>query len=432
MQASAQATAVAAKNVTAGLVMRLVIAAILATLMLLTWWPSVVHSQSAVSRQSTDGSYTVTTRAGEQLQDIAKRFYGDTAKWRELAAANGLSTDNGKLSVKVGTQLRIPGKSAAEVAAIVRASTPALAAASGVNEASSARASADSRPLERSGVRIGIVSPDDMRAARGKDEPTIFLGHTEDSGKEALRAIEAAIRTHSPPRPREAEYAAAPYAAGKSALERSGRVVARATADGEPEGSFARSITIADEAIVRLPAGSSAAVAQRYITVVPGAALPGGSRVLVPTGVLEITRSEPGKPVVARVVRQSGVIEEGQAILPLEGSAAAVGVTAVASDADEPLRARVRYVQGDQLLSTLQTFLVIDATENQGVQQGDEFWLVEAAPDGSGAEQRIAVVRIVRTTSHGSTGIVIHQDRPGIDVGVAVRRAARASSGPAN
>lgn len=432
MQASAQATAVAAKNVTAGLVMRLVIAAILATLMLLTWWPSVVHSQSAVSRQSTDGSYTVTTRAGEQLQDIAKRFYGDTAKWRELAAANGLSADNGKLSVKVGTQLRIPGKSAVEVAAIVRASTPDLAAASGVNEASSARASADSRPLERSGVRIGIVSPEDMRAARGKDEPTIFLGHTEDSGKEALRAIEAAIRTHSPPRPREAEYAAAPYAAGKSALERAGRVVARATADGEPEGSFARSITIADEAIVRLPAGSSAAVAQRYITVIPGAALPGGSRVLVPTGVLEITRSEPGKPVVARVVRQSGVIEEGQAILPLEGSAAAVGVTAVASDSDEPLRARVRYVHGDQLLSTLQTFLVIDATETQGVQQGDEFWLVEATSDGSGAEQRIAVVRIVRTTSHGSTGIVIHQDRPGIDVGVAVRRAARAASGPAN
>jgi len=86
----------------------------------------------------------------------------------------------------------------------------------------------------------------------------------------------------------------------------------------------------------------------------------------------------------------------------------------------------VRFIQGEQLLPSLQTFLVLDATQSQGVQQGDEFWLVERIGTGDDArEHRIAVVRIVRTSSFGSTGIVIHQDREGIAVGASARRVAR-------
>jgi hypothetical protein len=87
-------------------------------------------------------------------------------------------------------------------------------------------------------------------------------------------------------------------------------------------------------------------------------------------------------------------------------------------------------VHGDQLLPSLQTYLMLDATQAQGVQQGDEFWLIERVGVGDDArERRIAVVRIVRTSPHGSTGIVTHQDRPGIAVGAAARRVARAGTG---
>ena len=56
--------------------------------------------------------------------------------------------------------------------------------------------------------------------------------------------------------------------------------------------------------------------------------------------------------------------------------------------------------------------------------------MVERFGTGADArERRIAVVRIVRTSPLGSTGIVVHQDRPGIAVGAAVRRVARAGTG---
>jgi hypothetical protein len=157
--------------------------------------------------------------------------------------------------------------------------------------------------------------------------------------------------------------------------------------------------------------------------------LSNGVYVALPTGVLEVVRADAGQPIVARVMRQSGIIVEGQSLVAFEGTPAPANVrpTVVAND---PLMGQVRFIMGDQLLPSLQSYVVLDATESQGVQQGDEFWLVERFGTGADArERRIAVVRIVRTSPHGSTGIITHQDRPGIAVGAAVRRVARAGTG---
>ena len=170
-------------------------------------------------------------------------------------------------------------------------------------------------------------------------------------------------------------------------------------------------------------------IGQRFIAFERGPLLSKGVYAAIPTGVLEIVRADAGQPVLARVMRQSGIIEEGQSLLAFEGAAAPATIrpTVVTND---PLTGRVRFIMGEQLLPSVQSFVMLDANQSQGVQQGDEFWMVERFGTGADArERRIAVVRIVRTSPLGSTGIVVHQDRPGIAVGAAVRRVARAGTG---
>ena len=50
---------------------------------------------------------TYTVVAGDSLSKIAKRFYGDAARWKEIWNANREQIDNPDL-IQVGWKLRIP------------------------------------------------------------------------------------------------------------------------------------------------------------------------------------------------------------------------------------------------------------------------------------------------------------------------------------
>jgi hypothetical protein len=76
------------------------------------------------------------------------------------------------------------------------------------------------------------------------------------------------------------------------------------------------------------------------------------------------------------------------------------------------------------MLPTLQSYLLLRAGQAQGVKAGDEFALVRARP--SGGEDRVAVVRIVRSGAGGSSAVVIGQSLPEIATGLTARRIARA------
>jgi hypothetical protein len=453
----------------------------------------VVYAQAGARGTVPAGTLTVQKASGESLHDIAVRMYGDSTRWKDIATANSLATTDSKLVIPTGTRLRIPGKTSAQIATLNRATSPSSSRPSGslasqtagkanadsaaaaaarktparstvasnrpkpattaprrtaapatakanvveakdsttraANEAASARATVDERPIERVGLRIGLVSPAEMRAARGKDQPTIFLGRTGDSEAEVRRAVELAQQTRNVAMPRHGEYAAAPFPLEEARFVGAGKVVRRLNGTGGVDPTLPRNISIADEAVVMLPVGTAAVVGQRFVSVQKGPLVSTGVYVALPTGVLEVVRADAGQPLLARVMRQSGIIEEGQALVAFEGTAAAVGLQRTVVT-DSPLRGTVRFVQGEQLLPSLQTYLMLDANQTQGVQQGDEFWLVERIGTGDDArERRIAVVRIVRTSPLGSTGIVIHQDRSGIAVGAAARRVARAGTG---
>ncbi|MBC8089901.1 MAG: hypothetical protein H7Z40_21790, partial [Phycisphaerae bacterium] len=185
-------------------------------------------------------------------------------------------------------------------------------------------------------------------------------------------------------------------------------------------------LVLMDEAEITLPTGVSASVGARFVSVDVGAILKSGAQVLLPTGVLEIVSADAGRPILARVIRQSGRIQEGQHVVALEGSGITNGVfaKATARSSTGP-ETEVTWIEG-ALLPTLQSYVMLGSGEHEGVKAGDEFALVTRQGLGADApELRIALVRVIRVTPFGSTAIVVRQDSPTIAVGGAARLVAR-------
>lgn len=277
-------------------------------------------------------------------------------------------------------------------------------------------------PIARGLVRIGLLEPGSARAARGNDAPTIFVRRLP-TAEESEASLRDAAR-HSAVAPRRGEYDAAPYAVSVTRLAQGGRIVRRVGAAGGAANDKGQRMLLADEVEIASPAGVTLAVGDRVLALMDDGALPSGLRVGVPGGVLQVTRADAGKPIVAVVKSQSGVLEQGQRLFPL------VGEPAPALRADSTtgggLRTSVLWVEQRALLPTLQSYVLLSAGVPQGVKAGDEFALVRTRGSANtGEEERIAVVRVVRSDATGSTAIVVKQDRAEIATGVLARRVAR-------
>lgn len=262
-----------------------------------------------------------------------------------------------------------------------------------------------------------------QRGARGRDEPTIFLTHIFDEA-EADLAVQAVLPSRTP-RPRFGEYASAPYVVTPASLLSAGFVGRRNGASGSFRSS--ERMVLLDEVELTLPAGANTEPGSRFVSVDASTLLKPGAQVAVPTGVLEVVRAEAGRPVIARLVQQSGRVEEGQKLVPLEGGPLAADIRAepLARGAGAP-ETDVVWVASDALLPSVQSFLVLGAGSKEGVKAGDQFDLVKRMGLGADAqEQRVATVRVVRVTELGSSAIVLRLDRPGIAIGGAARLVAR-------
>lgn len=277
-------------------------------------------------------------------------------------------------------------------------------------------------PIAASASRIWAVDLPGLRDARGAEQSTIFLGPTYNAAS-ADSAVKAAAPSNAR-RERAGEYSSAPYALDAKSLTTAGAVGRRAGTAGGSFKSIDR-LVLVDEAEVTLPAGTNAVPGARFVSVQTAELLANGAQVVVPTGVFQVVRADAGR-VIARVVRQSGTINEGQPLIPLEGTGLANGSVAkpVVGASGAPSTS-VTWVDGS-LLPSLQSYLLLGVGEREGVKAGDEFALV--APRAAGnlaAESRIALVRVVRVTPFGSSAIVVKQDQPSIALGSAARLVAR-------
>lgn len=275
----------------------------------------------------------------------------------------------------------------------------------------------------RGPVTVGLVRPGDQEASRKPGEvETVFHRDIPDAA-EAERRTRAAIRPNVPVK-RRGEYEAAPFVIATTALNESGTVGRRVGAPGADDREYAQRALLADEVQLRAGSGQSYSVGQRLVVVVPGVLLDKQSRVVVPSGVLEVVRVDATSGAIAVVRRQSGQITQGQHILPIEGEASdRVELTRLESP---DMRSTVRWVETETLLPTLQSYLLLADGTAKGVRAGDEFALYRAAGVTPSPDVLVAVVRVVRSDTDGSSAVVVRQQESGVATGLVARRVARA------
>lgn len=273
-------------------------------------------------------------------------------------------------------------------------------------------------------AHMGLVSQADMRAARDNaDVATVFLRHVADPAE--AEAQERAAAQKKAPAPRRGEYEAAPFVVREGRLAQSGHILRRIGAANVGSLGGVTRVLIADEVEISAPIGAHLAVGDRLVSVNADRMLGKDARVAVPSGTMIVRHADAGKPIIAFVRSQSGVIEEGQLLFAVEGAAPTVAPRAEPT-ATSDVETKVVWIDDVALIPTLQSYILLSAGSAQGVRAGDQFALVQRVGTGAAArDERSAVVRVVRSGPDGSSAIIVRQESSDIAVGGAARRVAR-------
>jgi hypothetical protein len=211
-----------------------------------------------------------------------------------------------------------------------------------------------------------------------------------------------------------------------------GLVVASADMPGIAAASERGRLTPQERAYITLPKDATPAVGDRYLVVALGPGLEGRRQVVVPTGVVQIERAGNAEASTVRVVAQFGDLQVGQVLVPIE-------LPPLPTDTrPEPVssgkEASVIFTESGHVLPSVQHYVILDASEKDGVKPGDEFTLyrprtsVEADDAGRRVtlpEERIALVQVVKVTKSGATAVIVDQAQPTIKEGMHARLTAR-------
>jgi LysM repeat protein len=343
------------------------------------------------------------------------------------AARSAAPAGRGSLAAQTAGKSNAAGTAGSRPTAQAAAPKPAQSSAQSQAQADTSRANLTPQVGtmlgERSLKRIGLVDQSTQAASRKPAEgETIFHLDMPDAA-EAERRTRAALRPNVPVL-RQAEFEAAPYLATESLVKSTGRIVARRGASAEADQTYPQRALKTDEVEVRPPTGTTWAVGQRLVafTTQTLSGANKGRQVVVPTGVLEVRKAEGGSVAIAEVLRQSGRVEQGQQLVAAAGEAAPrVQAQKLASP---DVNTSVLWLDPNELLPTLSSYLVLGAGADKGLKPGDEVALYAAV---AGAQESVmATARIVRVDASSSTAVIVSQQGREIAVGMSARRFAKA------
>lgn len=222
---------------------------------------------------------------------------------------------------------------------------------------------------------------------------------------------------------RPGEYEAAPYLVAENGHVDAGRVIGPMDRPALGLSSDA-GFRLFDRIFVSLPAGVN--VGDRVVVARTDQTVSGVGRVIEPTGIMRIDSLAAGSRAVATIVKQFGTIVPGQALVLPGQSFESTYTRPVAGS--YPLTAKLVWVQGSPRLPSVQTYVILAAGQATGVRAGDQFTLLSDGQFADGTPAPLsatAQVTVVRVTPYGASGIVVHQDQPHIQTGMATRLTAK-------
>jgi LysM repeat protein len=346
----------------------------------------VVPDTNAATARAKPAVVKHTVKRGDTLWDIARAYLKDPFRWPDVFHAN---TD-----IVKNPHWIYPGQVLVIDGAAVKPEVAARADSNGF-----------------------VVAQIRTRA----QAPTVFsaTGVTTSTRLGGPAGIPPALTV------RPGEYAAAPYVVDDRTPTPAGKLIGPVDVPALGLSSDA-GLKLFDRVYISSPPGASLRIGDNVVVARTNATITDVGRVIEPTGVLRIDSIGAGNRAVGVITAQFAAIVPGQAIVLPGQSFESTTVRPIAGT--YPLTAKLLWIQGSPKLPSVQAYVVLAATQSQGVRMGDQFTLLDDRRAGEGAGGPLtatAAVTIVRVTPYAATGIVVHQSQPEIRVGMPGRLSAR-------
>jgi LysM repeat protein len=349
---------------------------------------------------STQMPATHTVKRGDTLWDIAKLYLGDPYLWPEIYRLN-TGTIEDPHWIYPGEVLKVPGTTA-RVVAVTPPPVAAAAAATPTPETFPPPAPETPRPLT-------ITTPREV-------------GPEPAAPQSTMQAPRTAVRT--------GEYAAAPWVDEQGGPRGSGYILEGRDLPGIATNDRTR-LNLYDAVLVAPPVGAVAPEHELYLAYRYGPFIEDFGQIIIPTGVIEITRSpRNGEAAIGRVVKMFERVQAYQRLIALDTSAATV------AGAPSPITGghsgRVRWITPDvPVLPRIQNYVVVDIARRDSVRTGDRIELYEPRQkprEGTTLaipEVWIGSAQVLRVTPYGASAIITSQEQPKIELGTSARIAAK-------
>ena len=354
----------------------------------------------ALAAQSLDAQEaqprTHTVKRGDTLWDLAQLYLGDPFLWPEIYRLNRDVVEDPHW-IYPGEVLRLPGEGPPIVAEGPQTPTPGPEAAPPTTPEG---------PLET--TVFGRVRPTDTGGSR------ISSSTIPDAPSPTVRA---------------GEVIAAPYMDREGGPRGFGRILKSGDLTGVAQASERMRFQAYDRLFIAPPPGYLAAEGERFLAYKLGPILERQGQVIIPTGIVEVTRAAGAEvAAVAKVVRAFHELSATDRLIPLD--TAGVGTTVRPLGVKDGPSTVVKWVYGEPVLPSIQAFLVLEVSSRNGVRMGDEFLIYKARMEQERGqlddpEIPIGKAQVVRSTPFGVTVVVIGQEQPAIKEGMPARVIAR-------
>ena len=260
-------------------------------------------------------------------------------------------------------------------------------------------------------------------------EPTVF-GRVQTGGVQPGTFFEPGVVNAVPsPTVRAGEVIAAPYVDREGGPRGFGRILKSGDLAGIAQATDRFRFQAYDRIFIAPPVGQVAPEGERYLAYKLGPVLEDQGQVIIPTGIIEITRAaRSGTAAAAKVVRAFNEVTATDRLIPID--TAGVSTTVRPTRVVNGPSTVVKWVYGEPVLPSVQNFVVLGVSSRQGVRMGDEFVIYLPPPKPERGQLKdpdilISKAQIVRATPYGATAVIVGQEQPAIKEGMSARVSAR-------